>query len=91
MKKSASKKPGSGDKFSPIPGCPVLQDTRQIQGLSHDLIKSLRKLRRDLAACRRCPNYDNCQILKEFNTMVQSALSEVASEWDYTAVETQEN
>jgi|WetSurMetagenome_2_1015567.scaffolds.fasta_scaffold756183_2 hypothetical protein len=69
-----------------IPGCPVLQDTRQIQGLSHDLTKSLRKLRRDLAACRKCPHYDNCQVLKDFNNMVQTALAEIAGEWDYTPV-----
>jgi hypothetical protein len=65
-------------------GCPVLQDTRQIQGLSHDLARSLRKLRRDLNACEKCPNYDNCQVLKEFNNMVNTALSEVSAEWDYT-------
>jgi hypothetical protein len=67
-----------------IPGCPVLQDTRQIQGLSHDLAKSIRKLRRDLDKCSKCPNYDNCQVLKDFNNMVNTALGEVADEWDYT-------
>ncbi len=75
---------------NPVPGCPVLQDTHQIQGLSHDLAKTLRKLRRDLAACRKCPNYDNCQVLQEFNSLVQTALTEVAAEWDYTQT-TQEN
>jgi hypothetical protein len=69
---------------NPIPSCPVLQDTRQIQGLSHDLTKSLRKLRRDLDNCAKCPNYDNCQVLKDFNNMVNTALSEVAAEWDYS-------
>ena len=72
------------NKVSSVPGCPVLQDTRQIEGLSQDLSKTLRKLRRDLEACRKCPNYDNCQVLKDFNSMVQTALSEVASEWDYS-------
>jgi hypothetical protein len=70
-----------------IPGCPVLKDTRQIQGLSHDLTKTLRKLRRDLRACEACILYDNCAVLKEFNALVQTALSEVASEWDYTQIE----
>jgi hypothetical protein len=68
----------------PVPGCPVLQDTQQIQGLAYDLNKTLRKLRRDLSACRKCRNYDDCQVLKDFNSIVQSVLSEVASEWDYS-------
>jgi hypothetical protein len=70
-------------KANIVPGCPVLQDTHQIQGLTHDLAKTLRKLRRDLAACQRCPNYDNCQVLKDFNSMVQTAISDVSMEWDY--------
>jgi hypothetical protein len=69
---------------TPVPGCPIVQDTRQIQGLSRDLIKTLRKLRRDLLACVKCPNYNNCQVLKEFNSQVEAALDEVAHEWDYS-------
>jgi len=70
--------------MSIMPGCPVLQDTHQIQGLSHDLAKVLRKLRRDLISCHKCPNYDNCQVLQDFNNIVQTALGEVADEWDYS-------
>jgi hypothetical protein len=66
-------------------GCPVLQDTRNIQGLSHDLAKSIRKLRRDLKACESCPSYDECAVLKEFNSLVQSAINEVSAEWDQTS------
>jgi hypothetical protein len=68
-----------------IPGCPILQDTCQIQGLSNDLAKTIRKLRRDLKACQACHNYEDCTVLKEFNTMVQTAIEEVSSEWEITA------
>ncbi len=68
------------------PACPVLQDTQHIQGLSHDLTKALRKLRRDLTRCEQCPSYDDCPILKEFNSQVQAALDEVSAEWDYSSV-----
>jgi len=71
--------------MSTIPGCPILQDTCQIQGLSHDLAKTVRKLRRDLKACQSCPNYEDCTVLKEFNAMVRSAIEEVSSEWEITA------
>jgi hypothetical protein len=83
--KSSKKNSKKSSGYS-VPGCPVLQDTQQIQGLAHDLAKTLRKLRRDLNACRKCPNYDNCQVLKDFNNLVQTALEEVASEWDYSKV-----
>jgi hypothetical protein len=62
--------------------CPVLQDTHQIQGLTHDLARTFRKLRRDLINCQKCPNYDDCQVLKEFNSLIQTAIDEAASEWE---------
>ena len=68
--------------MSTIPGCPVLQDTHQIQGFSNDMTKTMRKLRRDLANCKRCTTYEDCQVLKEFNSMVQNAIDEVSAEWE---------
>lgn len=62
--------------------CPIIQDTRQIQGLSHDLTRVLRKLRRDIQKCRDCPSFDNCATLREFNSAVTIALDEVSGEWD---------
>ena len=67
-------------------GCPVLQDTRTIQGLSHDLERAIRKLRRDLQLCEACPSYDDCTVLKEFNAMVHEVISEVSDEWNQTAL-----
>jgi hypothetical protein len=70
--------------MTPVTGCPVLQDTRQIQGLAHDLTKTMRKLRRDLEACEKCPAIDDCQVLKEYRGLVQEAINSFMSEWDYT-------
>lgn len=64
-----------------VAGCPVILDTRQIQGLSHDMTKIFSKLRRDLNNCKKCPNYDNCQVLKDFNSLVQTAIDEISDEW----------
>lgn len=72
--------------------CPVLEDTHQIQDLSHDLTKTMRKLRRDLACCVKCPSYDECGVLKDFNAMIQQAIQEVNAEWDLTqSINIQEN
>jgi hypothetical protein len=64
--------------------CPVLEDTARISGLSHDLVRTLRKLRRDLLACRKCSCFEACPILADFNSKVQLAISEVSDEWDCT-------
>ena len=74
-----------------ITGCPILQDTHQIQGFSNDMAKAMRKLRRDLANCQKCPGYDNCQVLKDFNTLVQTAIEEVSAEWDWVGFPTPES
>jgi len=44
---------------SVIPGCPILKDIEKVQGFSKDLIRALRKLRRDLDDCQKCPNVDD--------------------------------
>ena len=62
--------------------CPVLEDTSRISGLSNDLVRTLRKLRRDLQACKKCACVDACPILADFNSKVQLAVSEVADEWN---------
>jgi len=71
--------------------CPVLEDTHQIQGLTHDLTKTMRKLRRDINNCNKCPAFEECQILKEFNALVQQAIQEVNAEWDMTQSISQES
>ncbi len=61
--------------------CPILQDTQQIQGLSHDLTKSIRKLRRDLRKCQSCPSFEDCPTLKEFNSIVDAAILATPARW----------
>ena len=68
--------------------CPVLDDTVLIQSLSTDLVKTLRKLRRDLRACESCPGVDECPVLKNFNGQVTTAIHEVIEEWGLTPMPT---
>jgi hypothetical protein len=66
------------------PDCPVLEDQARIQDLSENLARAMRKLRRDLAACSRCPAYETCPILVEINAAIQNAIQEVNDEWNLT-------
>jgi hypothetical protein len=64
------------------PDCPILDDQARINDLSEDLVRAMRKLRRDLDACNRCPAYESCPILMEFNAAVQTAIQEINDEWN---------
>jgi hypothetical protein len=60
--------------------CPVKKDTEEIVGLGVDMVKALRRLRRDLQACERCGRL-NCGILETFHTQVDIAIQELNEEW----------
>jgi hypothetical protein len=66
----------------PPASCPVLRDVNQISGLSESLVRTMRRLRRDLGACAACPSGENCPILLDFNRQVQTAILEINEEWD---------
>ena len=46
-----------------------------------DFVKALRRLRRDLNACRNCPLAEDCPVLSSFNSQVVAAITEVNIEW----------
>lgn len=62
--------------------CPISLDVARIQTLSSDLTRTMRKLRRELDACRSCPMLDGCQTLHQFNTIVKECLLEIQAEWE---------
>lgn len=62
--------------------CPVLDDTTRIRSTATDLLKQLRRLKRDLALCEQCPAVDGCVVLREFQGQVDAALEEVWQAWN---------
>jgi len=72
---------------SKIPICPIIDDIGEVQENSKKLTKSLRKLRRDLDLCKTCKSVDDCPTLRQFNSMVQTAITEVNEEWDAAIAE----
>ncbi|MCC6957973.1 MAG: hypothetical protein IT316_14330 [Anaerolineales bacterium] len=69
------------------PTCPVFDDVSQIQARSKDLVRTMRKLRRDLRACESCPSCERCAILAAYQANVQSALDQLTEEWNLAATQ----
>lgn len=64
--------------------CPIREDVSRIQAHSQNLVKIMRKLRRDLNTCQNCACVEDCEVLKTFHSKVQAALLEVTEEWNLT-------
>ena len=69
-------------------GAPVNAECRKIRakadeigGLSAQIIRGIRQLRRLQRVCRKCPDQLNCSILAEANAQIHAALAEIAEEW----------
>jgi hypothetical protein len=79
--------PNPSLRHAPGPeGCPILAGADQVRELSNDLAKTMRKLRRDLNLCSRCPAFEGCGLLKELNAVVQAALDQIMDEWDLSSI-----
>jgi hypothetical protein len=59
-----------------------MKGSGQVVDLSRDLIKTLRRLRRDLRMCARCKQTVTCPMLRDFNTQVQAAIDQINDEWN---------
>lgn len=71
------------DGESPWFDCPVCKDTRRLSALSKDMVKAMRKLRRDLRACNHCTVEKSvCPILENLNSQIQIAVQELVDEWN---------
>jgi uncharacterized protein with PIN domain len=62
--------------------CPV--QTLQIQAVSlgGEMLRTLRRLRLETAACPACPQTLDCPTRDELNAQIETAIGEVASEWE---------
>lgn len=70
--------------MSDIP-CPIQQDTAVLQSLSFDMLRTMRRIRRQLLNCPSCPAFDNCPTLDKLNTTIKTAISEITEEWQLAA------
>jgi len=69
--------------------CPIEEDTHKVILTGQELIKAVRKLRRDLTHCQSCENGENCQLRSTFHAMIETAIDEVNQEWNQTVPQPQ--
>jgi hypothetical protein len=71
------------DPARPWLTCPVCNDKAKITSLSKDMVRLLRKLRRDMRACNTCTvDKDACPILIDLNSQILIAINSVQEAWD---------
>ena len=61
--------------------CPIREDTDKIAATSKDLIRQMRKLRGDLIRCKKRPTHRTCWLIKNYNSLVNTAILELHEEW----------
>ena len=61
--------------------CPIKKDAREARILGRDMVRLLRKLRRDARYCRRCELSATCQLPEQFQSQVEEAILEINIEW----------
>lgn len=63
--------------------CPVQTLQRQSASLGGEMLRSLRRLRLEMAACRTCPHNLDCPTRVELNAQIETAISEISAEWGF--------
>jgi hypothetical protein len=71
----------AGNPLDCLDTCPVRADAEQVATTGENFVKALRRLKRDLNACRSCPLAEDCPVLSSFNSQVVAAITEVNIEW----------
>lgn len=61
--------------------CPVREEAGRVIALGGEMVKVLRRQRRALRGCPRCPQSGDCRLWQEFNTQVDLAIQAVNQEW----------
>jgi hypothetical protein len=61
--------------------CPIKKDAVDAANLGSEMLKTMRRLRRELLRCPRCPDFDDCPVLAEFRATIDEVLWELYEEW----------
>lgn len=71
--------------------CPILANRDTITSLSRSMVRTIRRIRRDLQTCSSCAASGECAVLRDFNSQVSIAIQEITEEWDLASVITRPN
>ncbi len=61
--------------------CPIEQDLITLSATSKEFVRQMRRLRRDLIRCKKCPRLSTCCFIKHYNDLVDAAVQELYEEW----------
>ncbi len=62
--------------------CPVQTLQMQAASLGGEMLRTLRRLRLETAACSACPQTNDCPTRNELNAQIEIAIGEIAAEWE---------
>ena len=68
-------------KLKPGYECPVIRQQRHAVKLGEEMLSALRRLRKAITACKRCPILENCDRREALNHIIDAALRDAADEW----------
>lgn len=62
--------------------CPVIQDQHEVAKTTRSLARAIQRLNRDRRLCATCPANHACPTAQALNAVIQTALDEVALQWE---------
>ena len=62
--------------------CPIQKEAEDAANLGSEMLKTMRRMRRKLLRCPKCPDFDDCPVLAEFRKSIDEVLRELYEEWD---------
>jgi hypothetical protein len=63
--------------------CPVQTLQLQAVSLGGKMLRTLRRLRLETAACHSCLQNDECPTREEINSQIEIAIGEITTEWGF--------
>lgn len=64
--------------------CPVARQANNVVRSSKETLRAIRRLRRSLLECQRCPAFVDCELREQFNQEVDVVIAEILDEWGWS-------
>lgn len=78
---SPQPEPGRPGKQKKIVFCPIEKHANAILRSGKQMVSRMRRLRRNLSRCRRCPAFGVCEFRENFNQLIDAVILEINEEW----------
>ncbi len=61
--------------------CAIKESTGKIAAASKDILREMSRLGREMKRCKKCPQRAICELVYQFNSVVNNAIGELVDEW----------